>query len=344
MNLEEIYYGTRKIIESVDFSLLWDGFTPLRFAVYNEEECFFDGKFIPKTEAFMANTAIKYKGEYIAIWNINEEIDLEVLASKMIHEMFHAYQMKNKESRFPNEMEALVKYNYSVPNLSVKMEENRLISNLMENFNEADFKSLLSLRKYRLLNYKYEYRYESAVEQIEGSAEYVELNALKQISKEKYKLKIAGMLKKISDPKSCFPIRIVSYSIGGLIFELLKKNDLLSFEFFSHETTTISFLENASAYNEELPFSSEMETLIKDYNSATDQIIQQALLTNECVLDGEYELLGVNVYNARYYNRYIVSTYFVMFMREGCESVLYGDFVIKLNTNDKISKVYKIES
>ena len=344
MNLEEVYYGTGKIIDTVDFSLLWDGFTPLRFAVYNEEECFFDGKFIPKTEAFMANTAIMYKGEYIAIWNVIEEIDLEVLASKMIHEMFHAYQMNNKESRFPNELEALVKYNYSVENLSVKMEENRLISKLMENFNEADFESLLSLRKYRLLNYEYEYRYESAVEQIEGSAEYVELNALKQISEERYNLKIAGMLRRICDPKNCFPIRILSYSIGGLIFELLKKNNLLSFESFSHEAVTTSFLENALEYNGELPFSSEIKALIEDYNSATDQIIQQALLTNECVLDGEYELLGVNIYNARYYNGYIVSTYFVMFMRDGSESVLYGNFVIKLNAKNKIIKVYKIES
>ncbi|NBG88158.1 hypothetical protein [Isachenkonia alkalipeptolytica] len=100
------------------------------------------------------------------------------------------------------------------------MKENRLISKLMENFNEADFESLLSLRKYRLSNYEYEYRYESGVEQIEGSAEYMELNALKQISEEKYHVKIAGMLRKICNPKNCFPIRILSYAVGGLMFEL----------------------------------------------------------------------------------------------------------------------------
>lgn len=343
MNLEEIYYGIKKIIDTVDFSLLWDGFIPLRFAVYNGEKCFFDGKYIPKTDEFIANTAIMYNDEYIAIWNVIEEVDLEVLASKMIHEMFHAYQMQNNESRFPNEIDALVKYNYSDENFSVKLEENRLLSRLIGNFNEADFRRFLSLRKYRLLNFEYEYRYESAIEQIEGSANYVELNALKQISEEKYNHKISGMLSEICDPENFFPIRIVSYSIGALIFELLKKNNLLCFDSFSHESVTTSFLKDALEYNGKLPFSLEIESIINDYNSATDKIIQQALLTNHCVLDGEYELIGVNVYDARYYNSYIVSTYFVMFICNGCESVLYGDFVIKLNSENKISKVYKIE-
>lgn len=344
MNLEEIYYGIKKIIDTVDFSLLWDGFIPLRFAVYNKEECFFDGSYIPKTDVFIANTAIMYNDEYIAIWNIIDEIDLEVLASKLIHEMFHAYQMKNNESRFINEIEALVKYNYSAVNLSIKMEENTLLCNLIRNFNRDDFSRFLSLRKYRLLNFEYEYRYESSIEQIEGSATYVELNALKQISDEKYNLKVEGMLNEICNTKNYFPIRIVSYSVGALVFELLKKNNIFCFESFSKEPVAISFLKDELEYNGQLPYFSEIESIINDYNNVTDKIIQQTLLSNNCVLVGEYELLGVNVYNARYYNNYIVSTYFVMFMNNGCESVLYGDFVIKINSENKINKVYKIEN
>lgn len=342
MNLEKIYYDIKKIIDTVDFSLLWDGFILLRFAVYNEEKCFFDGSYIPKTDAFIANTAIMYNDEYIAIWNVIEEVDIEILASKMIHEMFHAYQMKNNESRFPKELEALVKYNYSAENLSIKMEENKLLCSLIGNFNEAEYMRFLSLRKYRLKNFEYEYRYESAIEQIEGSANYVELNALKQISEEKYKLKIAGMLNEICNPKNCFPIRIVSYSIGAFIFELLKKNELLCFESITHEPVTTQILKKVLDYNGGLPFSLKIEEKINDYNATTDKIIQQALLTNQCVLEGEFDLLGVNVYNARYYKGYIVSTYFVMFMGSDKESVLYGDFVIKLNSVNKITKVYKI--
>lgn len=343
MNLKDIYDGIEKIIDRVDFSLLWEGFTPLRFAVYNQDECFFDGKIIPKTDEFIGNTAILYEGEYIGIWNVIEEMDLEILASKMIHEMFHGYQMKNRESRHPNELEALMKYDYSVENLSVKMEENRLLADLVENFDEGDFKKFLSLRKYRLLNHEYEYRYESAVEQIEGSAEYVELNALKQISEEKYRLKKAGMLGKITDPKNCFPIRIISYSIGGLIFELLKKSHLHSFHEFSDEPVTTGMIKSAEAYAGEVPFSSDIEALIDGYHSETQRIIQQAVAAKDLVLEGEYELLGVNVYNARYYKGYMVSTYFVMFMRDSSQEVLYGDFVIQLNDEKNIEKVYRIK-
>jgi hypothetical protein len=344
MNLEEIYYGIKKIIDTVDFSLLWDGFSPLQFAVYNKEECFFDGSYVPKTDAFIANTAIMYNDEYIAIWNVMGEVDYKVLASKLIHEMFHGFQMINSESRFTNEIEALLKYKYSDVNLSIKMEENILLSSLIKNFNRADYSRFLSLRKYRLLNFEYEYRYESSIEQIEGSANYVELNALKQISEEKYNLKIAGILNEICNPKNYFPIRIVSYSIGALIFELLKKNNMFCFKPFSKEPVSVSFLEDELAYNGQLPYFSEIDSIINDYNNVTDNIIQKTLLSNNCVLDGEYELLGVNVYNARYYNDYIVSTYFVMFMDNGRESVLYGDFVIKINSENKINKVYKIES
>ena len=36
-------------------------------------------------------------------------MDLDILASKIIHEMFHAYQMECGESRFLEEVEALLK-------------------------------------------------------------------------------------------------------------------------------------------------------------------------------------------------------------------------------------------
>lgn len=62
-----------------------------------------------KTEEFLANTAICYQGRLIAIWCLSEEMDLDILASKIIHEMFHAYQMECGESRFPEEVEALLK-------------------------------------------------------------------------------------------------------------------------------------------------------------------------------------------------------------------------------------------
>ena len=92
MDLEKLYYEIKRYIEIVDFSKLWRGFEPLKFALYSEKECFFDGAYIEKTDAFLANTSILYNGEWIAIWNVQEEMNPIVLTSKMIHEMFHGFQ------------------------------------------------------------------------------------------------------------------------------------------------------------------------------------------------------------------------------------------------------------
>ena len=105
-----MYYAVEELIKKVDFNKLWPGFEPLKFALYNENECFFDGEFVNKTDEFLANTAIKYNGEMIAIWKLTEEINPVILCSKIIHEMYHGYQNINGESRFPDEFEAIVNY------------------------------------------------------------------------------------------------------------------------------------------------------------------------------------------------------------------------------------------
>lgn len=45
-----------------------------------------NNEILPKTDEFLANTAILYMSKYIATWNLG------ILAYKMVHEMFHAYQ------------------------------------------------------------------------------------------------------------------------------------------------------------------------------------------------------------------------------------------------------------
>lgn len=43
----------------------------------------------------------------------------------MIHEMFHGFQFANKESRFPDEFDAILNYDIDDENLSLKYEEGR---------------------------------------------------------------------------------------------------------------------------------------------------------------------------------------------------------------------------
>ena len=145
MDLEGLYLKVKALMEKVDFNLLWQGFKPIKFALYTDKECFFNGAYIPKSDEFLANTSINYKVEWIAIWNVMEEMSPEILCSKMIHEMFHGFQFANKESRFPDEFDAILNYDIDDENLSLKYEENKLIVSLIEKYNEKDFNQLFKI-------------------------------------------------------------------------------------------------------------------------------------------------------------------------------------------------------
>ena len=92
MRLDELYDQLSRTISALDFERIWPGFTPLKFALYDDEHCVLDGSYIEKTDVFCANTSIVYQGEQIAIWNVAEEIKPAILASKIVHEMFHGFQ------------------------------------------------------------------------------------------------------------------------------------------------------------------------------------------------------------------------------------------------------------
>ena len=340
VRLDELYYEVKTYIDNINFDKLWKDFKPLKFALYNEYECFFDGKYIEKTNEFLGNTAISFNGEMIAIWNIMEEIEPIILCSKMIHEMFHGFQNLNNEKRFPNEFEAIYTYQYSKENLIGKLMENNLIIELLDEFDLNKFKRLLSLRNYRRKNFSFEYSYESKIEQIEGTANFVELQVLKQLSNPNYLLKIKSMKESIIDKKNLFPIRIVSYDIGALLLMILKENNIQ----FNEEFNDITFLDKLVDDSNEL---SKLDTFItideelNEYILRSKTIIEKAILKNDVLLKNETQLLGFNVYNARYYNGFIVSRYFVMYGNEKSPTINYGDFVIEAK-NNIVSKIYRI--
>lgn len=141
MDLAAVYHQIKGKLDTLTFDELWPGFARYGFALYNENQVVLNGETLPKTDAFIANTAIEYRGERIAIWHLAEEMDADVLASKIAHEMFHAFQMERGESRFPDEMEALTAYEYSPAYLSVKYRENKLLAALRERFTNEGFQS-----------------------------------------------------------------------------------------------------------------------------------------------------------------------------------------------------------
>ena len=339
MDLASIYREIAKRVEKADFSALWKGFSPLKFAVYTDADCFFDGGYIPKTDAFCANTSIRYGGESIAIWHIEEEPrDLDALAASIIHEMFHAFQTNSGEHRWANEIEALFRYEYAAENLSGKLAEARCICEALESGSRGACQELLRLRKARAERYPYEYDYEARVEQVEGSAEFVEIRALSQLSPEKGEAAWRKVLDQIADPANYFPIRPICYKVGAAVLACMEGAD---FTGFSDRPFACAMLDGVTAGGESAPELPEAAAFIGRYRAQTRRIIRAGLEKGGCILRGEDPLLDLNIWDARREGQYLTSSCFLEY-QDGAESrVLHGDFVLEVDEGNNILAVWR---
>lgn len=340
MDLGKLYYEIKNYVEIVDFSKLWRGFEPLKFALYTDSECFFDGAYIEKTDVFLGNTSILYHGEWVAIWNVQEQIHPVVLTSKIIHEMFHGFQMMNHDSRFPDELDALYNYKYEEGNLNLKLMENQWLYHLSIRFDKEMFGELLKTRKFRFDSFRYAYHYESSIEQIEGTANFVELCCLKQLSAELFEKELSAVRERIIKPNNLLPIRVICYDIGALLLFVMTENNIAFEDGFSSVTFSEAILNDVdgkkcvSDYN--------MKYSIDSYNAKASEVIRKAKEKNTIIVDTPCDLLGVNVYDAIFYENHIISRHFVMFGSNDNLQIEYGDFVIETNTYKKANKIYRI--
>ena len=340
MDLKQLYNEIQSYIKKLDFSKLWREFKPLKFALYTDDECFFDGAYIEKSDDFLANTAIFYNGEWIAIWRVQEEMNTVALTSKIIHEMFHAFQSMHNESRFFDDVEALYNYRYDEENISIKIKENQLLDCLSTNFDKATFEEFLQIRKYRFETFRYEYHYEVCIEQIEGTANYVELQCLKQLSAELFEKKLSAMRKAVVNPDNLLPIRAVCYDIGALLLYVTTENDIPFDDGFSALPFSESILNGIQG--KKPVFTLNTKELLDNFYAAVDKTICSAIEKNNLIADKAQNLLGINTYNPIFYNNYIISTYFVMFGEENNPQIEYGDFVIQTSAYKKADKIYRM--
>ena len=344
MRLDQLYRQAADAVAAVNFSRIWPGFRPLRFALFDDETCIFDGRRIEKTDAFCANTSIRYQGEQIATWKVIEEPEIPVLASKLVHEMFHGFQQLQGWDCWPDELEALHRYEYLAGNLSLKLRENELLLALLERFDEASFRELLAHRKLRSERFPYAFSYESQVEEIEGSANYVEWQALKQLDEEKAAALTDRMRGVMTQPEALFPIRVSSYYTGALMIHALRGAGLYSFEPAGRPVIR-SVLQDVEPSDGAFTGKNECLEAVSDaivaYQTESEAIVHSALERNEVVLTGPLELAGLNVYDARSFQEYLTSTYFLM-VRDGIEErLLPGCFVIRMRDEKTIDTVYR---
>lgn len=344
MRLEELYHQVAQAISLLDFRRIWPGFAPLKFALYDHDTCFFDGQYVTKTDEFCANTSICFQGEQIAIWMVDGAPDVSVLASKLVHEMFHGFQTLQGWSCWPDELAALYRYRYDAENLSLRLRENQLLLELLDRSDDACCRELLRSRKYRMEKFPYEFSYESKVEEIEGTAAYVEWQALQQLDPEKAAAMTERIRRNVTAPEHLFPIRISCYDTGALLIHALVQAGLYAFA-PAERPAPLSVLRELDACggpaSGSLTISADVTEALRSYDRKTEEIIQAALARNELVLRGPCELTGLNVYDARCRGGYLTSTYFLTYREDGESRMAEGNFVIRMKDAKTIDTVYR---
>jgi len=222
-----LYHQLQSKIKKINFSLLWPGFHPFDFALFDEESVMLKGEILPKTHEFLGNTAIHYQGRLLATWKVDTDSpeDLDVFASLLVHEMFHCFQMEQLESRYPNDL-SLLRYPDNLDNYEWKAYENRLLLQAYEEKNEALFQEFVQTREHRTTLIGEIIHQEAKAETIEGSAEYVGLLALKQCSLRQYDERVQDFARKLLDPANLFDIRRMSYVTGVFLLLNLQEHQI----------------------------------------------------------------------------------------------------------------------
>lgn len=225
MDLMHAYQAVNKILNHINFGDLYPNFKKYKFALYNQNAVCFDGNLMPYDEQFCANTSIEYQGEYIAIWDMDYETDFdaEILASDMIHEMYHCFQYESGESRFPDDLK-LLNYPSDLQNYLNKYQENQQLAKAFSGNDKKALKRFFEIRNFRFDKHKEDIKEEFKVETIEGMAEYIGLKALAMINKTKYEQILADYIQKLTnDIPLLFDIRRISYFTGAVFYLTLEK-------------------------------------------------------------------------------------------------------------------------
>ncbi|MBQ6559834.1 MAG: hypothetical protein IJL85_03290 [Erysipelotrichaceae bacterium] len=356
MELETIYREIESRLNQIDYSVLYRGFSSFPFALYDEKQAFLNEGYIEKPAEFIGNTSVRYEGKEIAIWNIMEEVaDYDLLTSKIVHEMFHAYQHVCNEKRWADEQGALVKYHYDEMNVSLRLREGECFRKCLAEDSVDDFYQLISLRKSRRDLFPYEYDYESRIEQIEGSAHYVELSALKQLDETKADRQWTKLLSEIQDPSRYFPVRSVTYLTGAAFLACLKKYMDFDTDAFTEIPFSIAALD-MDVPDMGIPSSHEIDEKViacmKYWREKSEEIVKETIEKGDLVLDGDHKLVGWNVYDASWDGNYVILSYFIGYV-EGmevpasseelfaCMKMLNGDFVAEMDQDFRLHRVWK---
>ncbi len=340
----ELYKSIQKLLNELDFNALYPGFKQYKFALYNKHQVQFVDQIIAVDQRFVGNTAIKYNEEYLAIWNIEDTpYDEIVLTSKIVHEMFHAWQYDNFETRFPNEFKAL-SYQYNQENLGMKITETLL---LLKGFKANDFQCIqqfFSLREKRKEIYHKEVAYESAIETVEGMARFVEIKVLEQLDQSRYLNSLEKTYKYLEQSKNYLPIRMISYEIGMLIL-LFAEKAKINFNHDIGKTTKYTYDFVFSEIEKvDYHFETDLDfTFLEEYKQNIRELIKNILSSNPKKLNVN-KIIGFNPLGSFKIGNKIYFNYFVIVEYDNQERFIMNDCVGFVNEDGQVYQLIEYKN
>lgn len=338
MRLGQAFSAVSTRLDRLDFSALWPGFHRFDFALYDDDTVLTQRGAQKRTPEFLANTAIEHEGRLTAIWQLSGGEDSDVLAAKLAHEMFHAFQRESGERRFAREMEALEKYRLNALNLTVRQEERGILARLCERFGGDDWARLGGLRAFRRKAFPYEFDYEARVEQIEGTAQYVEQRALEAIAPGKTAAARKGLCGRMRDMRRLIPVRIDCYDTGELLVLTARDNGRPFETDFSADCIAGQLCGEKAA--EPPAVDPEISRMLGEDEKRLAARVRAVTEHPGRVIEGDFGLLGVNVYSARRWNDFVLSDCFVQYSDGGETRTEKGNFAIHLCGNGRVDRIF----
>ena len=341
--MKEACTNLQKRLVSLDFRRLWPGFHLFPFALYDGKNVWFsDREPIPWDPRFSGNTAIVYDGQLLAIWNLKESpiFDQDILASKLVHEMFHAFQKERGETRWADEFAGL-RYVYDPENLCKKYMENFHLSGFNYSFSRETWKILLAFRNARAAAFPEAVRYESRIETTEGLAQFVELEVLRQLDPGKFRVAVRRISDFLNDPKKMFPIREACYHSGTMMCIIADENGIPFRHEIGDERRTLPEIlgEGIPAHDHKVRIQAvvtETETLLSDRHERVERFLNTA----RSVLRGDFELEGFDPMNAFLDGNRLFSPQFLLVRNASGSHYLRGESVALVDGSFRIREVF----
>jgi hypothetical protein len=351
--MRDLYGRIYENIRKIDFDAIWKGFHPYQFALYDKVSVYFKDKTISYEPCFIGNTSIKYDKEQIAIWCVEDVKDADpvMMASNMIHEMFHAYQFENDESRYPADLYAL-DYPDILENYILKHSESIVLSEAYRQKKKKDklkcISQFIASRIEREKNIGSYMRCEYLAETLEGMAEYAGLCALLQLDKDLYEKRISEYIRIISDPgNTLFDTRRMAYFTGAILYTVLDEAKISVYHEIKGAIKTPFEILKEKIPPTDLPVTVSADDVKASYkgfllerSKKFDDFFSKKRKSHE----GDFQICGYDPMNMIKENGRILCKYFIMLKQktEGDPLFINGPVVvdIKKGTSDKVSAYY----